>query len=197
MIIQDDVYENFYFGDGHLFNLCTEKQFKKQIIRIVSFSKSFALTGWRIGFLHGSKEYIDKILPIHDNLVNCAAVVSQYAAIEALKNESLITPVYLASYRKRRKLMGEFLKDCEDYLKFIWPEGAYYFFPKIIGVKNTEELCFDILEKTKVATVPGEEFGNGGEGHIRLCFSKSEEEIVEGMRRLLLYFKNYFKKWKK
>lgn len=189
IIIADDVYENFYFGKEGIFNLCTQKQFKKQIIRIVSLSKDFALSGWRIGFLHGSKEYVNKIIPIHDNLVNCAPVVSQYAALAALKNEDLIVSNYIAEYSKRRNLMGCLLEKCKNYLAFTWPMGAYYFFPKIIGVKNTEGLCLDILEKAKVAVVPGDEFGTGGEGHIRLCFGKSEREILEGMQRFTSYLK--------
>lgn len=196
IIIQDDVYENFYFGKHPPFNLCKEKEFKKQIIRIVSFSKDFALCGWRIGFLHSSIENIDKILPIHDNLINCAPVISQYAALEALKNEHSIITEYRTSYKKRRQLMGDFLKECRDYLEYTWPMGAYYFFPKILGIKNTEGLCFDILKREKVAVVPGDEFGLGGEGHIRLCFGKREAEIIEGMKRLVMYFKRDFKKFR-
>lgn len=194
IIITDDVYEKFYFGLGPIFNLCSQKQFKKQTIRIVSFSKDLALSGWRIGFLHGDKKQIEKILPVHDNLVNCAPVISQYTAMIGLKNEDVIFSSYKAIYNKRRLLMGKLLKDCKDYLSFAWPQGAYYFFPKIHGIKNAEFLCFDMLEKAKVASVPGEEFGPGGEGHIRLCFGKSEGEITEGMRRLLLYFRKHFKK---
>ena len=196
VVITDDVYQEFYFNDKEIFNLCSQKEFKRQIIRIVSFSKDFALSGWRIGFLHGHKDNIEKIIPIHDNLTNCAPVVSQYAALAGLKNQEIIVPNYMNQYAKRRKIMGNFLNDCKDYLSFNWPLGAYYFFPKIIGINNTEALCFDMLEKTKVAAVPGEEFGIGGKGHIRLCFGKSEEEIIEGMERISKYFKTFLKSFK-
>lgn len=191
LLILDDIYENFYYGEEPLFNLCTQKHFKKQIIRIVSLSKDFALSGWRIGLLHGDKEYINNIIPIHDNLINCAPVVSQYAALAAIRNENKIIPNYITEYKKRRQIMGEYLEQCKDFLSFIWPEGAYYFFPKIHDVRDTESFCFDMLEKAKVATVPGDEFGLGGQGHIRLCFGKQEEDIKEGMRRLINYFNNF------
>ena len=188
-IILDDIYGNFYYGEKPLFNLCRQKQFRKQIIRIVSFSKDFALSGWRIGFIHADKENVAKILPIHDNLVICAPVVSQYAALSALKNEAAILSEYMNVYEKRRRLMGNYLEKVNTHIKFIWPEGAYYFFPKVIDVVTTEDLCFDMLEKVKVATVPGDDFGVGGKGHIRLCFGKTEEEIEEGMKRIESYFK--------
>ncbi|MDA1317500.1 MAG: pyridoxal phosphate-dependent aminotransferase [bacterium] len=188
LVICDDIYEHFYFGDNAPFNLCTQNQFKKQIIRIVSFSKDFSLSGWRIGFIHADNEHISKILSIHDNLINCAPVISQYAGLAALKNEKVILNEYMEIYRKRRKIMGDCLESLSEYVQFTWPNGAYYFFPKIIGATDVEGLCFDILEKAKVAVVPGDDFGAGGKGHIRLCFGKSEEEIIEGMKRLEQYF---------
>lgn len=190
LIISDDIYENFYYGEKKLFSLCKEQQFRKQIIRIVSFSKDFALSGWRIGFIHSDKEQIAKILPLHDNLINCAPVVSQYAALAALRNEDKILSEYIQIYANRRKLMGDYLEKLRSYMDFIWPKGAYYFFPKILGVTDTESLCFSMLERVKVATVPGDDFGLGGKGHIRLCFGKSESDIDEGMKRLTKYFQN-------
>jgi len=190
IIISDDIYENFYYKEKP-FNLCSLPQFRKQIVRIVSFSKDFALSGWRIGFVHADKELIKKILPIHDCLVNCAPVVSQYAALAALKNEKIILSEYMKIYAKRRLLMGNYLEELSDYLSFIWPGGAYYFFPKIIGVVDSESFCFDILEKVGLGTVPGDDFGPGGKGHMRLCFGKSDSEIIEGMKRLTTYFKKY------
>lgn len=190
LIIEDSIYENFYFGKDDLPNLYSQKQFRKNVIRIVSMSKDFSLSGWRIGFIHADKDLISKILPTHDNLINCAPVVSQYAALGALENGEKILSEYFERYRKRRDLMANFLEKCKPYLDFVLPQGAYYFFPKVIGCDNAEQLCFDILKKAKVAVVPGDDFGPGGKGHIRLCFGKTEEEIREGMNRLISYFTN-------
>jgi aspartate/methionine/tyrosine aminotransferase len=128
---------------------------------------------------------------MHDNLINCAPVISQYAALAALKNEDVILQEYRDEYKKRRSIMGKYLEEMREYIQFVWPEGTYYFFPKIKGVDNTEFFCFDMLEKVKLAAVPGSDFGIGGNGRIRLCFGKSEDEIREGMKRLKIYLKKY------
>lgn len=187
-VIADDIYENFYYGKKIPMSIATLSHYKEKVIRIVSLSKDFALSGWRIGFVHGTEDVIQQILVTHDNLINCAPVVSQYAAIAALENETIILNEYKEIYTKRRKLMGDYLEKMTKYLSFTWPEGAYYFFPKIKGVKDTEAFCFDLLEKAKVGTVPGDDFGSGGQGHIRICFGKSEKEIEEGMKRMHAYF---------
>ena len=192
-IILDDIYRNLYYAKGHLKSLCQKKEFKNNIIRIVSFSKEFSLSGWRIGYLHGPKQKLDKILAIHDNLINCAPVVSQYAAIAALKHKEEILLKNLKLYQNNREIMGAYLKSLKKFIQFSWPKGAYYFFPKIIGTQNSEKLAFDILDKVKLAVVPGEDFGPGGEGHIRLCFGRSKNEIIEGMERLKQYFHRYYK----
>ena len=189
LLVFDDVYHHLVYGK-ELFCLATEGEYKDSIIRIVSFSKTFALTGWRIGFLHGPRELVAHIVPMHDNLLNCAPVVSQYAALAALQHEKEIVPKVVEEYRKRRELMGGLLQEMKDYLSFVAPEGAYYFFPKIHGVANTMDFAFEVLEKAKVAVVPGEDFGPGGEGHIRLCFGRAPEDIEEGLSRLKAYFED-------
>ncbi len=188
LIFLDDVYENFYYEKEELFNLCSLERFKERIIRIVSFSKSLSLSGWRIGFLHGPEELIEDILYVHDVFINCAPVISQYAAISGLKNESIING-YKKDYLKRRDIMEKYLIDLKRYLSFVKPAGSYYFFPKIKGTVDVEELCIDILKKEKVAVVPGNDFGQGGDGHIRICFGRSENDIHEGMKRLGNYLK--------
>ncbi len=188
LIFLDDVYEDLYYEEGELFNLCSLERFKERIIRIVSFSKSLALSGWRIGFLHGPERLIEEILYVHDVLVNCAPVISQYAAITGLRNEAIISS-YHKDYLKRRAIMEIYLIDLKEYLSFVRPIGSYYFFPRMKGVDNTEDFCMDMLKKTRVAMVPGSDFGQGGEGHIRICFGRSEDDIHEGMKRFGEYLK--------
>ena len=139
----------------------------------------------------GPSQLLESIFPIHDVLINCAPVVSQYAALAALKFEKQILPEIMPRYGEHRKLMGEHLESLSEYLDFVWPDGSYFFFPKIKNLKDSEKFCFDMLRDVKLAAVPGSAFGLGGEGHIRLCFGRSKEDIVEGMKRL----KNYLIKW--
>jgi aminotransferase len=186
-LVLDEVYYNLQYKKEK-FSLAQEKQFRNNIIRITSLSKDFSLAGWRIGFLHAPKELTAKILSIHDSLSVCAPVVSQYAALAALKNEETILLKNINEYSERRKIMGESLAKMKNFLEIIEPKGAFYFFPKIYDLKNDMDFCLDLLHKAKVAVVPGSEFGPGGEGHIRLCFGRSREDIQEGMIRLNNYF---------
>lgn len=187
IIISDDVYEDFFYDGEKVFSLRHEQELKDRFIRVVSLSKSFALSGWRIGFLHGPESLVSKILRVHDNIINCAPVVSQYAAMGAIENRDEIVPDYLLRYRARRDLMEDHLRGMGDMVDFVRPAGAYYFFPRIKGVDDSAGLCFDMLRKVGLATVPGCEFGPGGEGHVRLCFGRSEEDIEDGMARMKRY----------
>ncbi|MBI3620181.1 aminotransferase class I/II-fold pyridoxal phosphate-dependent enzyme, partial [Candidatus Roizmanbacteria bacterium] len=136
------------------------------------------------------QEIIDKITPIHDTILNCAPVVSQYAALSALQSEKRIVNNHYKIYKEQRERVGETLQKLNKYLTFIWPEGTYYFFPKIIGVSDSTSFCMDLFKKVRLAVVPGAAFGPGGEGHIRICFGRPTEDIAEGMKRLQFYFQN-------
>jgi D-alanine--D-alanine ligase len=193
LIISDDVYKNFYFTKEKPYLLQDDPIFKNNLINVVSLSKDFSLSGWRIGFLFGSKKLLEPIYSTHDTLVNCAPVASQYAALAALKYEANILPNILMEYREHRKIMGKYLEELSSYLDFVWPDGSYYFFPKIKNLKDSEKFCFDMVTEAKIAAVPGSSFGKIGEGHIRLCFGRSKEDIIEGMKR----FKKYLIKWSK
>lgn len=186
-LIVDEVYKNMIFDDADFYTPAVEKEFRKNVIRVVSFSKDFALTGWRVGYLHSDISVVEKILPTHDSIVNCAPVVSQYAAISAIKNQNEILSNNLEIYKKQRKLVADFLDSLEGLVSYTMPKGSYYFFPKLKGIKNTQSFCMDLLRTAKVAVVPGSDFGPGGEGHVRICFGRREENLIAGMER----FSNY------
>lgn len=189
LIFLDEVYRNMYYQEDDLYNPCTNPAWKDQIVRIVSFSKDFSLTGWRVGFLHSSSQLVKKIVPTHDTVINCAPVISQYAALAAIMYASSIIAEKKEQYRSKRQLMGEYLEDLKDRLSFVWPKGAYFFFPNIVGLSDSRAFCLDLVHKAKVAAVPGSDFGAGGEGHIRLCFGREQESITQGMERFAAYLK--------
>jgi aspartate/methionine/tyrosine aminotransferase len=156
-----------------------------------SFSKDFSLCGWRVGFAHGPERYIQSLLGTHDRLINCAPAISQFAALAALQNKDNILPESKAFFAEHRTLMGNALMQLSRHLEVSWPEGACFFFCKVKNEANTEALAFDILEKAKVAVVPGTDFGCGGEGYLRLCFGRSLTDITEGVQRLSEYLNRH------
>lgn len=186
-LIVDEVYKNMIFDDADFYTPAVEKEFRKNVIRVVSFSKDFALTGWRVGYLHSDISVIEKILPTHDSIVNCAPVVSQYAAISAIKNQNEILANNLEIYKKQRFLVAKYLDRLDGLVSYTMPKGSYYFFPKLKSINNTQSFCMDLLKTAKVAVVPGSDFGPGGEGHVRICFGRREENLIAGMER----FSNY------
>lgn len=188
-VIMDDIYYSFCF-EGDLFNPATEGRFKETIIRVVSFSKTYSLTGWRIGYVHSNQEDIQSILNIHSTISICAPAVSQYAGMGALLASKNIINKTFKIYQRNRSLMGDSLEKMPQ-LEIIWPQGSYYFFPKIKGLKKDKEFCEELQKQQNLTIVPGSSFGGGGEGHVRLCFGKSEAEIKEGMKRLAIFLRNY------
>jgi aspartate/methionine/tyrosine aminotransferase len=186
-IIIDEVYKNMLYEDSKMYSITTDNKFKERIITIVSFSKDFSLTGWRVGFLYTSSALINMILPVHDTLVNCAPVISQYAALAALKDDERIIAAHLDAYREQRNIVESYLQKLTEYISWYKPQGSYFFFPKLLIQKDDSQFCLDLLQKQKLAIVPGSAFGPGGEGHVRICFGRNKADIIKGMERFVAY----------
>ena len=144
--------------------------------------------------LHSDKSIIQQILPVHDAVVNCAPVISQYAAIAALENQEEILAHNKKIYTKNRLLMQSYLDSLKEYVDYQLPKASYFFFPRFLKEQNSEQFCLDLLEKEKIAVVPGNDFGAGGENHIRLCFGRDETSIRKGMEGLTRYLKGHYEK---
>ena len=203
-IISDEVYKNFiYDGASKVFSLAELPEFRRKVIRIFSFSKSYAMTGWRIGFIHSDESVIQEILKVHDALVTCAPVISQYAAMGALEMGESDVNEFKQQYEKRRDLICARLDRLSGFLEYVKPNSAYFVFPKIIcppskgvrqpaegGLNSSDSFAFalELLEKVQVAVVPGVAFGPNGEGHIRLSFGRTEAQINGAFDRLEKYF---------
>lgn len=196
VILSDEVYKDFIFDKDvkeNFFSLAKVKSLRRQVVRIFSFSKAYAMTGWRIGYLHTDRTLAKHILKIHDSLVTCAPVISQHAAMAALRLKPEEMDPYFDEYRARRQILCDGLNQLKDYLSYVYPEATYFVFPKIndkIMMSNNGSigLAKDMLEQVGLAVVPGVAFGPEGENHIRLSFGRSREDIVEGLRRLTKYF---------
>lgn len=189
-IISDEVYQDFVFDNINIFSLSQLSEFRNRVIRIFSFSKSYAMTGWRVAYLHSDAKIINEILKVHDSLVTCAPTISQYAAMGALEMGEQDVKLFKNNFKERRDIVCEHLNNLSNIFSYVKPNSSYFIFPKIINTQvDSWKFCLDLIEKTKVALVPGIAFGPNGENHVRISFSRSEKDINEAFNRLKKYFK--------
>lgn len=174
-----------------LWSLAQLPQLRKRVIRIFSLSKAYAMTGWRIGFLHSDEEIVDKIIKVHDSLITCAPVIAQYAAMAALDFADKNIEEFRRQFLARRDLICRRLDELSDFFSYQEPEAAYFVFPRILPSaykalrsKDSWSFSLNMLKKAKVAVVPGIAFGPNGENHIRMSFGRSEKDIDEAMKRV-------------
>jgi aminotransferase len=202
-LVSDEVYKDFVYdenykcelnhetGKSHIFSLAEIPELRKRLIRIFSFSKTYAMTGWRVGYLHTDISIAQEILKVHDTLVTCAPVISQYAAMGALEMGEKDVQKFNEQFKKRRDIVCQKIGEMPQYLSFAQPHGAYYVFPKILkGEQDSMKFALDLLEKAQVAVVPGFAFGPNGEGHFRINFGRSEEDLNKALDRIGEYFNN-------
>ena len=190
-IIIDEVYRDFLYDiNTEYYSLAEEQELKDTVIRIFSFSKLFAMTGWRVGYITSSAENISQIIKAHDSLVTCAPVISQYAALASLSITQVEIDEHMLEYAKRREVMCSRLDKMKEVFSYYKPDSTYFVLVKLLKDERlSKEVCLDILDKTQVATVPGSAFGEVGEGHIRMMYGETPERIEEAFDRLEKYFK--------
>ncbi|MCO6429652.1 MAG: aminotransferase class I/II-fold pyridoxal phosphate-dependent enzyme [Deltaproteobacteria bacterium] len=191
-VLVDEVYKDFYYTDDKHFSPTLIPAVRNRVIRVCSFSKAFAMTGWRIGFVHCDRSLMGGIVKYHDAMVTCAPVASQYGAIAALRFGDSYLKGFIEQFRARRAYALKVLDSLSHVIDYQLPKATYFVFPRI---KDTVPLChdstklaYDILKKCCVATVPGAAFGPSGESHLRINFGRSEEELAEGLSRFSDYF---------
>lgn len=191
-LISDEVYKDFIFcdkaADNSLFSLAEIPKLREKVVRIFSFSKAYAMTGWRVGYVHSDESIINEIIKVHDSLVTCAPVVSQYAAMGALEMGDKDVNFFVQDFQKRRDLICRRLDNLKGMFSYIRPNSAYYVFPKIIPPSSEADyswkFCLELLDRIQVAFVPGSAFGPNGEGHIRMSFGRSADDINKAFDRL-------------
>ena len=192
-LMGDECYSHFVYEPHKPFSIASSKDSKDRVIIIGSMSKTFAMTGWRVGYTLGPEPLIQAVVKIQSQSTSNPTSIAQYAALEAMRGSMDTVPVMLAEYAKRRTRIVEGLRvipgvTCE------WPGGAFYAFPNIAGhltgpnalANSCTELARSLLEKAHVALVPGEAFG--APGFLRLSYATSIERIDEGLRRLNRFF---------
>jgi len=192
-LMGDECYSHFVYDPHKSFSIASAEDAKDRVIVIGSLSKTFAMTGWRVGYTLAPEPLIQAVIKIQSQSTSNPTSIAQYAALEAMRGSMETVPLMLAEYAKRRKRIVEGLREipgvtCE------WPGGAFYAFPNIGAhltgpnalAKSCTEISQQLLNQVHVALVPGEAFG--APGYLRLSYATSIERIDEGLRRLTRFF---------
>ena len=188
MILSDEIYSELTYGRKHC-SIVQIEGMQERTILINGFSKAFAMTGWRLGYLAAPSPIVNQVLKIHQYAIMCSTTISQYAAIEALQNCDREVKKMVAEYNIRRRLLVESFNKMG--LTCFNPEGAFYVFPCIKSTGLTsEQFCEQLLENQKVAVVPGNAFGQSGEGFIRVSYAYSLKHLMEALKRIQAFLDN-------
>ena len=186
LVISDEIYSELTYGRRHV-SIASIPSMKERTIVINGFSKAFAMTGWRLGYILADRRLVKQMLKIHQYVIMCASSMSQYAGIEALKkglsDDFSAVEKMVREYDRRRKYVLARLQAMG--LPCFEPEGAFYAFPEIKGTGLTsEEFCTRLLREKSVAMVPGPAFGESGEGYVRLSYATAMDQIKIALDRM-------------
>ena len=192
MVLSDEIYAELTYSQRHV-SLANIPDMYERTVVVNGFSKSHAMTGWRMGYVCGPRQVIGAMLKLHQFGIMSAPTVSQYAAIDAMRNGDGDIEHMREEYDGRRRYLIENLNriglDC------FTPKGAFYVFPSIQSTGlSSEEFCERFLLEERVAVIPGSAFGPGGEGFIRACYAASMKDIAEALDRLDNFLTNLRRK---
>ena len=182
LVVSDEIYDRLVYGVEHTC-FASLPGMKEHTILMGGFSKAYAMTGWRVGYAAARPEIIEAMTKVHQYTMLCAPITAQMAAVEALKAGEAAVQEMIADYDRRRRVMLKGLNDIG--LACFEPRGAFYCFPsvKVTGL-SSEEFAEKLLVEEKVAVVPGQAFGEFGEGYVRCCYATALSDIEEALRRM-------------
>jgi aminotransferase len=182
LVVSDEIYDRLVYGIKHTC-FASLPGMKERTILMGGFSKAYAMTGWRVGYAAARPEIIEAMTKVHQYTMLCAPITAQMAAVEALRTGEAAVQEMVADYDRRRRVMLKGLNDIG--LACFEPRGAFYCFPsvKVTGL-SSEEFAEKLLVEEKVAVVPGQAFGECGEGYVRCCYATALSDIEEALRRM-------------
>ncbi|MCL1881108.1 MAG: aminotransferase class I/II-fold pyridoxal phosphate-dependent enzyme [Oscillospiraceae bacterium] len=188
IVLSDEIYSELTYGEPHVSIAQIDGMYERTIV-VNGFSKAFAMTGWRLGFVAAPAPITEQILKIHQYAIMCSPTVSQYAAITALGEECLSeVRTMAAEYDNRRKFVLKRLREIG--LDCFTPEGAFYVFPCIKSSKmSSKEFCTRLIHEKSVAVVPGDAFGESGEGFVRISYAYSMKHLTTALARIEEFLK--------
>jgi aminotransferase len=182
LVISDEIYDRLVYGVGHVCFPSLPGMYSRTVL-LQGFSKAYAMTGWRIGYIAAPAEILGMMRKVHQYTIMSAPSVSQYAALAALREGEPYVQEMVAEYDRRRRLIVDGLNEIG--LKCFEPQGAFYAFPsiEITGMDGTE-FAETLLHEERVAVVPGSAFGEAGQGYVRCSYATAYEKIEEALERL-------------
>ena len=187
LVYADEIYDRLVYGTEHQ-SILSQPDMKERTIYLAGFSKSYAMTGWRVGYACAPAEIIEQMMKIHQYTVMCVPTAAQYAALEALKTGEPEVLRMVGEYDKRRQYMWRRFNAMG--LHCFEPRGAFYCFPNITSTGlSDDEFCEQLLKQERVVVVPGNAFGERGRGHVRACYASSMEQIVDACDRIERFVK--------
>ena len=195
LVISDEIYAELTYGGKHV-SVASLPGLKERTVLINGFSKAFAMTGWRIGFICAPPEIDDALFKIHQYVIMCAPTASQYAALEGLKDgftdNFAVVESMRDEYDKRRRFMVDFFNGCG--LSCFEPRGAFYVYPSVRATGLTgNAFANELLRAEKVAVVSGDAFGEAGEYHVRCSYATSMANLDEATRRIARFAEKLIK----
>ena len=183
LVLSDEIYGELTYGRDHC-SCASLPGLAERTILVSGFSKAFAMTGWRLGYLVAPQELFPQILKIHQYAVMCAPTTSQYAAIEAMRNGADDVVAMRAEYNRRRRYLTAGLRAING-IECFEAEGAFYLFPDFSSFGlSSEDFCSQLLHEYQVAIVPGTAFGESGEGFARISYAYSVDHISKALDRI-------------
>ena len=187
-LISDEVYEYFLYDGRQNFSVASMSEMQDRVFTVNAVSKTYAMTGWRIGYVAGPAEIIKKMGDMQSHTTSNPCSIAQKAALEALTGDQSSIGIMAEEFRKRRDYVFEEMNRLPGF-KLVQPEGAFYAFPDVSGcfndqLKNSFDFATMLLEKAEVAVIPGGAFGQAGDHCIRFSYASSMKDIEEGLRRI-------------
>jgi aminotransferase len=190
LVVSDEIYDRLVYDFEHVCFPALGESLKRRTILLGGFSKGYAMTGWRIGFAAGPADIINGLVRIHQYSIMSAPTTAQDAAIEALANGEEHVQAMVTEYNRRRRLVVDGFNRLG--LVTFEPRGAFYAFPNIqSSCMDDETFAEKLLREEKVAVVPGNAFGPGGDGFVRVCYATAYEKLEEALHRLEKFMKRY------
>jgi aminotransferase len=189
LVISDEIYDRLVYGVEHVCFPSLSGMYSRTVL-LQGFSKAYAMTGWRIGYIAAPAEILGMMRKVHQYTIMCASTVSQYAALAAVREGEPYVQKMVAEYDRRRRLIVDGMNDIG--LKCFEPHGAFYAFPSIeITGMDGNEFAEKLLHEERVAVVPGSAFGEAGRGYVRCSYATAYEKIEEAVERLHRFVRRY------